>query len=484
MRSPRVALSRRTRPTRGFQAGDYTVSVPTNDVMPEPPATASGVFTATYRWVTVGMCLLVILDAFESLAVTTMMPVVTRELHGGDLYSFVFAVPIAVGLVGMVAAGISSDRGNPRVVLLIAVAVFMAGTLLAGLAPTMSLFIIGRLIHGLAGGALAVVLYVIVARLYLPELHPRIFAAFAAAWVVPSLVGPFVSGILAQTVGWRWAFIGVFVLTCAAMALVLPAVRAVRRSEVPVTPLATALWSLLWASALALAILALSAATESHGPWRWVIIVVAIIGAVVAARPLLPRGTVSGRPGLPSVILVRASTAGAFSAAEVYVPLMLVTLYRQEPAEAGLALTFAGLTWAGASWVQGRFPAIRDRHTAVLGAAGLTIALLSLIICSMTAVTPIVAVVGWIFAGAGMGIVSPRLGTATLGQSEPDNQGFNSSALNIAYSAAAAIALALVALAASFFGARSSGGFVAIFVTAALLCLPTFFLASRMEKHP
>ena len=153
--------------------------------------------------------------------------------------------------------------------------------------------------------------------------------------------------------------------------------------------------------------------------------------AAFAIRPLVPAGTLLARRGLPSVILLRALVAGTFFASEVYVPLIMVTEYGLSAAVAGLALTAAGLTWSGASWVQGHFPGITNRTAARLGALGLTIALAALIALAVWHLSPFVAVVAWAFAGAGMGILYPRLGVLTLEYSTPDDQGFNSSALSI-----------------------------------------------------
>ena len=76
---------------------------------------AAGIFRPPYLWVTVGTCALVFLAAFESLAVTTIMPLVSRELNGGSLYALAFAGPLATGVIGMVGAGNWSDRRGPAV---------------------------------------------------------------------------------------------------------------------------------------------------------------------------------------------------------------------------------------------------------------------------------------------------------------------------------------------------------------------------------
>lgn len=439
-----------------------------------------GVLAPRYRWVSIGMCLLVTLAAFEALAVTTIMPAVSRELDGAALYAFAFAGPLAVGVVGMVVAGAWCDRGNPRTALYASVVLFAAGLTLAGTAATMPLFVTGRLIHGLGGGALTVALYVIVARVYPPRLHPSIFAGFAAAWVVPSLIGPVIAGAVAETVGWRWVFLGVVALVVLAMLMVVPAMRGVHGPEQrPAGGRELARVGL--AALVAAAVLGLTLAAEARGPVQWIVPVIAAAVAVAALRPLLPAGVLLARRGLPSVILVRAIVAATFFSAEVYVPLMMVSRYGASPAVAGLALTAAGLSWAAASWAQGRFPAIGNRLAARLGALGLTIAIASLLITAVTGASPIVIVVGWAFAGLGMGLLYPRLGVLTLEYSTPADQGFNSSALSIADSTGSAIALAATAIAFSALGgAASLGAFAGVFVVDGLLCLAAWVCGPRI----
>jgi MFS family permease len=445
-------------------------------------APPGGVLGPRFRWTSIGMCLLIMLAAFEALAVTTIMPEVSRELNGDALYAFAFAGPLAVSVVGMVAAGAWADRGNPRTALLVSVALFAAGLLTAGTAPTMAVFVLGRLVHGLGGGGLTVVLYVVVARVYPPVLHARIFAGFAAAWVVPSLIGPFIAGLLAETVGWRWVFLGVVALVALAMLMVVPVMHGALSAPDETAPFRVA--RLLWAVLLAVAVLALTLAAEASGPVQWVVPVVAAAVAVFAIRPLIPSGTLLARPGLPTVILMRALVAGTFFAAEVYVPRILVTEYGLSAAVAGLALTAAGLSWSGASWVQGRFPSLTDLATARLGALGLTIALASLIATAVWHLHPAVVVVGWAFAGGGMGILYPRLGVLTLRYSTPENQGFNSSALSIADATGSAVALAATAIVFAALRPFEGGWpFAGAFALTAVLCGLAWAVGSRLVRR-
>ena len=79
----------------------------------------------------------------------------------------------------------------------------------------MPMLVVGRLVQGLGTGGQTVALYVVVARVYPPAMHGRVFAAFSAAWVVPSLIGPFLAGAVTEYLHWRWVFLGVALLTVA-----------------------------------------------------------------------------------------------------------------------------------------------------------------------------------------------------------------------------------------------------------------------------
>ncbi len=142
----------------------------------------ASIWDRTRFWVTGGAVALIFLAAIEALAVTTVMPIVSDALDGASLYAVAFAGTLATSVIGMVAAGAWSDARGPRGALYLAVALFLAGLLISGLAFTMHQFLVGRLVQGLGAGGQTVALYVVVARLYPPHLHGRIFAAFAAAW--------------------------------------------------------------------------------------------------------------------------------------------------------------------------------------------------------------------------------------------------------------------------------------------------------------
>lgn len=194
----------------------------------DPPLVALTLFSRSLRATSIGAIALVSLVAFEALAVTTAMPAVARELDGVGLYALAFSAALATSVVGIVAAGAISDTRGPARPLLLGVGWFIAGLLVCGLAPAMWVVVAGRLLQGFGAGLTSVSLYVVVARLYPAQLHPRVFAAFAGAWVVPAIVGPAIAGLVVEHAGWRWVFLAVPALAVLATALLWPALRVVR----------------------------------------------------------------------------------------------------------------------------------------------------------------------------------------------------------------------------------------------------------------
>ncbi|MEI5583664.1 MULTISPECIES: MFS transporter [unclassified Agromyces] len=446
---------------------------------PIETAPVGGPLARPWRWLSLGMFALIFLAAFEVLAVTTVMPLVAADLDGESLYALAFSVPLAAGVVGMVIAGNWTDRAGPLAPLLAAGALFVVGLVIAGLAPNMPVLVLGRLVHGVGGAAVIVPLYVIVARVYPESVRARVFAGFAAAWVIPSIIGPAVAGFIAEQLDWRWVFLGVIALVLPAGAMMLVPLLRVRELVAgdPGVP-----WSrsrLAWSILAAAAALGVSLSAELADPWRWVVALGSIALTVVAVRPLLPVGTLRAARGMPATVLMRTIVAGAFFGTEIYLPYLLIERYGFAPSLAGAVLTGAGLSWATASWLQGR---LGDRVSNVdavrIGTATLAAALVVVLLVALLGLSPVVAFVAWTAAGAGMGFMYPRFSVAVLELSPKAAQGFNSAALTIGESLGAAVALAVTALAAS---AVAGGAFTAEFVVTVVIALGGVALASRVR---
>jgi MFS family permease len=434
-----------------------------------PVESETGIWQGRFVWVTVGAVALIFLAAMQSLAVTTVMPVVSADLDGGALYAVAFAGTLATSVIGMVAVGAWCDRGGVLAPLTTAVVLFVVGLIIAGLATSMPVLVAGRLVQGLGTGGQTVALYVVVARVYPSVMHGRVFAAFSAAWVVPSLIGPFLAGAVTEFLHWRWVFLGVAGLTVIAFTMVVLRLHGLPlHTDHPATDRIGP--RMACAVAVAVGALALSLAGEL-GAYAWVVVAASAVVIGLASRPLLPRGTLLARRGLPSVVLMRGLIAGALFGAEIYVPYLLIDHYDFSPTWAGLGLTTAAIAWAAAADVQGR---VGDRlGNARITALGVTLLITSTVVAGATAMLgwhPAVLIVGWAFAGGGMGLMYPRLTVLTLAYSTPQNQGFNSSALSISDSIGAATSIAIMGLVFTAL-AGTDAAFPAVFALATALAL-------------
>ncbi|MER7520436.1 MFS transporter [Streptomyces sp. NPDC126499] len=457
------------------------------DIAQPPPASAAdtragggSVLDRAHRALSIGVVSVVLLVAFEATAVGTAMPVAARELDGVSLYAFAFSAYFTTSLFGMVLAGQWSDRGGPLGPLAVGMSCFAAGLLLSGTAGAMWLFILGRAVQGLGGGLVIVALYVVISRAYEEHLRPAIMAAFAASWVVPSVVGPLASGTITEHLGWRWVFVGIPALVVFPLALALPAIR--RTASGPADPDApVAPWDRRRIR-LAFGISAGVALLQYAGQeLRWLSLLPAAVGAallVPAVRGLLPRGTYRAARGLPSVVLLRGVAAGSFIAAESFVPLMLVTQRGLTPTLAGLSLAVGGLTWALGSWVQSRpvTEPYRERLV-VVGMVLVATAIAAAPTVLLTAVPVWVVAAAWAWGCFGMGMVISSTSVLLLKLSAPEETGANSAALQISDGLSNVFLLALGGAAFAALGGGTVGHATATATTAATASHPAAFAA-------
>ncbi|GHB41725.1 MFS transporter [Streptomyces cirratus] len=461
-----------------------------------------GVLAPPYRALSIGMVSVIFLIAFEATAVGTAMPVAARELDGVGLYAFAFSAYFTTSLFGMVLAGQWADLQGPLRPLAVGIGAFAAGLVVSGTAGVMGVFLIGRAVQGFGGGLVIVALYVVVSRAYEERLRPAIMAAFAASWVVPSIVGPLAAGTVTERLGWRWVFLAIPALVVVPLVVALPAIRRtaggpVRTADGP-EPFDRRRIRLALGISTGAGLLQYAAQDL-----RWLSLLPGAAGAallVPAALGLLPRGTYRARRGLPAVVLLRGVAAGAFIAAESFVPLMLVTQRGLSPTMAGFSLALGGLTWAVGSWVQskGRMEPYRER----LMVAGMVMVAVAIATAPAVLVpwvpvwTPALA---WGVGCFGMGLVIGPTGVLLMKLSPPEEAGANSAALQISDGLANVVLLAAggAAFAALGGGAVGAGhgladgatashpaAFVAVFLPMAVVALVGAWVATRLDPVP
>jgi len=457
--------------------------------LPGSPRVGPGLWAGEYRVATVGLVALVALGAFEALAVSTAMPSVVADLGGIALYAMAFAGPVATSVIGLTLAGFWSDRRGPVAPLVAGVALFVVGLVVAGLAPSMLVLVAGRIVQGVGTGLYSVVLYVIVARVYPEQLRPRVFAAFAAAWVVPGIVGPYLAGLVVEHAGWRWVFLGVPALAVPAVLALWPALLGAR--GVPVgAPAGTPQDALPrsgrrgvgLAVVTSVGVLALHRGGQSHGAVELGWLTTGVVATALALPRLLPTGTLHAARGLPTVVVLRGILSAAFFGAEVFLPLLLQTHHGLSPAGAGAVLTFGALTWSTGSWARGRSRGgISDAGWVRFGAVAIGLGVVLAGLLAMDGTPVVVGFVGWAVAGLGMGAAFPTLSVLLLRLSAPHEQGVNSAALQLMDAVGVALVLALVgSLFAALGGPLTPQSFIGGFAVSLALAALAALIAPRM----
>jgi MFS family permease len=405
----------------------------------------------------VGAVALVTLGAFENRAVTTVLPTVAVDLGGLWLFGAASAAPLISFVVATTVAGRWADRRGPVQVLYGGMGLFVGADLLMGVAPAMPVFVGGRLLGGFAEGLLDVGLTVLVAQALAPELRPRIFASFAAAWVLPSLLGPSVAGFVAEQVHWRAVFLLGPALLVPVWAFLRPAMSSMQATwRAPMTgeaatPDATARQAVWWSVVAAAGLAGLTAGAsllvepQPSSIVGAVLVLASTAALMPALRAVLPPGTLTGAPGIPALTALRALLGAAFGTVAGLLPLMLTQVHRYGPAAAGVSLTITGLFWAAGSNLQSLTAVQRRTSVVARLRTGFVLVTAGSLGPALLAVDLVPAWTGlglWAVAAMGIGICSPTISTQVLALSSHADQGRNSAASLLAPSVSQALAFA------------------------------------------
>jgi MFS family permease len=400
---------------------------------------------SAYRLLTVALLALVTIIAFEAMAISTAMPAVAKDLDAVRSYGLAFSFMLTAELLGIVLAGVWSDRRGPLPSLFAGQLLMAAGSALAGLAPTFTVLLAGRLVAGLGAGLIVVALYVVIGRAYPDALRPRVFSWVSAAWVLPSLIGPPIAGWLTSTWSWRW----VFLIVIAPIAVTFAVVSTHRQQ---ITAGSTAEMGLPGDHVVPadrsghrrLALLGLGVAI-SAGAMQWgsaqlastralpvTLTVLGLLGIAATAPRLVPAGTLLMSRGLPAVMMSRFLLTASFNGALTFIPLMLVNERHLPLTTAGVMLTVGALGWSFGSFVQGQHVmANRRSELVVAGGASLAVGILLL---------AVIAQFGWPYylvgaatalSGLGMGLAMSSTSVLSLALSPVREHGRASSSLQV-----------------------------------------------------
>lgn len=394
-----------------------------------PLAVRAELFGPHRRATTIGLVLLISLVAFEAMGVGTAMPALVDDLGTVSMYAWPFVAFMAASVFGTVLGGRWCDRAGPGTPLVVAPMLFGMGLLVAGTAGTMPQLLVGRMLQGLGAGALGVAVYVLIALVYPERARPAVFGLISSAWVLPSLIGPPVAGVVSEALSWRWVFLGIVPAVVVAVALVVPAVRQLE----PRGPAAAPRRGLVVAAvAAAIGVSALSWAAQQATVLAAVVAGAAVVLLVPAVPRLFPPGVLRAARGIATIVATRGLLAGVFFTVTAYLPLMLHGTHGWSLAAAGLPLIVGSLGWSAASARQGRHPDLSRSRMLGIGFCSLAAGTAGMLLVAPSWGVPWLALPFWVLAGVGMGLGFSAGAFLLLQQSAPGSVGFHSSAAQIA----------------------------------------------------
>jgi EmrB/QacA subfamily drug resistance transporter len=411
-----------------------------------PPARLSD---ADIRIILVGVMLAMFLGALDQTIVATALPTIGRELGDVQSLSWVVTAYLLTSVVVTPIYGKLSDIHGRRVMLLIAIGIFLAGSVACALSRDILTLIAARAFQGLGGGALVSLGQTIIGDIVAPADRGRYQAYFAAVFVTSSVGGPVLGGFFAEYLHWSWIFWINLPLGLGAWLLTNRVLKRLPRHEQPHR--IDILGALLMLAATVALLLAL---TFGGTTYRWTspeilgLLAASLVGwglfvwrLATAEEPFIPP-SVLVHPVVRNGVVSLFFAVGALIGLSVFIPLYFEAVLGLSAAGSGTALialmggAVAGATFAGQ--IMARFA--RYKRVAVIGLALAT--LVTFVLAIFPTSLPFIGVeIVLAIIGIGIGTVFPITITAVQNAVPLRQLGTTTGVLNFSRSLGGAILL-------------------------------------------
>lgn len=288
--------------------------------------------------------MVLLLAALDSTIVATALPTIVGEMGGLEHLSWVVTAYLLAQTVVTPLYGKFGDLYGRKRVVQVAIAIFLTGSVLCGLAQSMTQLIAFRAIQGLGGGGLMVTTQAVVGDIVPPRDRGRYQGLFGAVFGLSSIAGPLLGGYFTTHLSWRWIFYINVPLGIAALAVIAATLPATSRRV-------THAIDYVGAALLAIALSGIIVVTDLGGmtfPWGSPVILGLIavtlvsVGGFVrtesrASEPVVPLRLFANRTFVISVsigLIVGFALFGSVT----YLPLFLQVVKGDSPTASGLRM--------------------------------------------------------------------------------------------------------------------------------------------------
>ncbi|SEM58557.1 MDR family MFS transporter [Paenibacillus sp. OV219] len=310
----------------------------------------------------IGLMIGVVFSELDETVVSTAMPTILRDLGGLALYGWVGGVYMLAMTSFMAVLGKLADLYGRKKIYLVSMALFIGGSIISGLAPSMEVLLVGRGIQGIGAGGLMPLAMVIFGDTFPVEQRAKIQGLFGAVMFIPQLLGPLIGGFFVEHISWHWIFlvnIPVGVIAAIILSLGLQETKVERKITID--------WAgaiLLVAALISLLLTPVLHQTEGYGWTDPVILALMAVGAALLAvfifvesrakEPILPLHLFKNRNFVVLSALMFVFILGLMGAFASF-PFFAQNVLGLSPTVAGYLSLPLMIGAIGASVVAGRF---------------------------------------------------------------------------------------------------------------------------------
>jgi EmrB/QacA subfamily drug resistance transporter len=355
-------------------------------IAPRAPLTQSEV-----RTILTSLMLTMFLAAIDQTIVATALPTIGRQFQDVSNLSWVITAYLLASTAVAPVFGTLSDIYGRRAMIITALSLFVAGSILCALAPNMPMLIVARGLQGLGGGGIMPIVQTVISDVVTARERGQYQAYFSGVWMVAGIGGPVIGGVFAEHLHWSMIFWINVPLGLGSLAMLLP-----KMNKIPVYHRRRKVDWLGGVLLMASAVVFMLVLTWGGNRYLWLSpVILAMVGASVSLalafvwhaknteEPFLPLRLMGGTV-VPYAMGAGGCALGAMVGLSVHLPLYYEAVYHLTASEAGLGLIPLAAISTGGAAIAGRTMA-RARHYKRVAIVGTSCA--TLVACALAFTT-------------------------------------------------------------------------------------------------